>query len=185
MYEVRTTSIIKQTLPVLILISLGGTLAGLFLNGIRNRLDVFPGLLVVVPALLGLRGNIAGSMACRLSTALHMGTLRPAILRNSGITPFVVSSLVLTLATSAVIGVLSYVYSDVYGILAPGFLPLVLITMSAALLAGSVHLVINLFISITSFRIGLDPDNVSIPVLTVTGDVITMLCFLLVVRVAI
>ena len=78
MDEIKATSIIKQTLPMLVLMGLGGTLAGLLLNAARNSLDLFPGLLVLVPAMQNLRGSISGSLASRLSTALHQGTVKPA-----------------------------------------------------------------------------------------------------------
>ena len=181
MYEVRTASIIKQTLPVLILMALGGTLAGLFLNAARSSLDVFPGLLVLVPAMQNLRGSISGSMASKLSTALHQGTVRAAFLHNEDLGPFIFSSLSLTATMSAVIGILSYLFCLLYGITAPSPFIFLIISMTVGIMAGSAHLLINILISIASFKKGLDPDNVSIPFLAVMGDIVTIMCFMVVV----
>lgn len=40
-------------------------------------LETFPGLLVLIPGAIGMRGNIFGSFASRLSTALHIGIIDP------------------------------------------------------------------------------------------------------------
>ena len=38
-------------------------------------LETFPGLLVIIPGAIGMRGNIFSSFASRLSTNLHIGII--------------------------------------------------------------------------------------------------------------
>src|SRR5215510_4390316 len=62
---------------VALLISSGGDLlAGLTLGAITHTLETLPGLLVLVPAAIGMRGNVFGALGSRLGTAIHTGTFR-------------------------------------------------------------------------------------------------------------
>ncbi|HEX4531749.1 MAG TPA: divalent cation transporter, partial [Acidimicrobiia bacterium] len=60
-----------------LLLSSGGDLiAGLTLGSITGTLTALPGLLVLVPAAIGMRGNVFGALGSRLGTAVHTGTFR-------------------------------------------------------------------------------------------------------------
>src|SRR3954452_20007299 len=62
---------------VALLISSGGDLlAGLTLGSIPGTLEALPGLLVLVPAAIGMRGNVFGALGSRLGTAAHTGTFQ-------------------------------------------------------------------------------------------------------------
>ena len=62
---------------VALLISSGGDLlAGLTLGSITGTLESLPGLLVLVPAAIGMRGNVFGALGSRLGTAIHTGTFQ-------------------------------------------------------------------------------------------------------------
>src|SRR5690348_12886015 len=60
-----------------LLISSGGDLVtGIVLGVFTNRLAELPGLLVLVPAAIGMRGNVFGALGSRLGTQIHAGTFR-------------------------------------------------------------------------------------------------------------
>ncbi len=183
MREAKATSIIGETLPVLILMALAGTIAGLFLSAARSSLDAFPGLLVLVPAMQNLRGSISGSFASRLSTALHRGTVLPTFRGNPELPSYVVASLVISALMSLIAGLGAFLFSMMFGIRALGIMGMVTVSMSVGVLAGTIHLILNLGVSITSYRNGLDPDNISIPSLAIFGDIVTLFCFLMMIRV--
>src|SRR5262245_65671533 len=61
----------RQSLVALFLNSTTSFVAGAFLGAITGTLAKYPGLLVLVPAAIGLRGNIFGSFGNRLSTSIH------------------------------------------------------------------------------------------------------------------
>ena len=182
MDEIKATSIIKQTLPMLVLMGLGGTLAGLLLNAARNSLDLFPGLLVLVPAMQNLRGSISGSLASRLSTALHQGTVKPAFRDNPELPIYAVASISLSISMSIIVGIFAWAFSLLGNIPSLGLPGMIGVSVTVGTLSGIVHLLINVIVSITSFRMGLDPDNIAIPVLSILGDIVTILYFLMVVR---
>ena len=50
--------------------------AGLILAAITGTLERLPGLLLLVPAAIAVKGNIFGALGSRLGTAIHAGTFR-------------------------------------------------------------------------------------------------------------
>jgi len=182
MPDTKATSIIRETLPILIVLALGGTVAGLFLGAARRSLDIYPGLLVLVPAMKNLRGSISGSLASRLSTALHQGTVRASLLGNPELPSFAITSLVLSGTMSLIIGVTAFLFTLTLRIQSLGLASMIGISLAVGLMAGAVHLLVNVTVSMTSYKKGLDPDNIAIPSLAITGDIATTLCFMLVVR---
>ena len=68
------TSSAKQGFYALLISSGGDLLAGVTLGSIPHTLETLPGLLVLIPAAIGMRGNIFGALGSRLGTAIHTGT---------------------------------------------------------------------------------------------------------------
>ena len=66
----------RQGLVALVLSTLAGFVAGLTLAHRTGTLTSFPGLLVLVPAAVGMKGTIFGAMGARLGTAKAAGLLR-------------------------------------------------------------------------------------------------------------
>jgi len=55
---VNFKKIVKQSLPVLLICIFGEILAGIFLLNIENYISILPGILILIPAVMGTRGNI-------------------------------------------------------------------------------------------------------------------------------
>ena len=66
----------RQSLVALTFSSLTAVVAGGFLAGMTGTLERNPGLLVLIPAAIGMRGNIFGALGSRLATSIHAGTFR-------------------------------------------------------------------------------------------------------------
>jgi mgtE-like transporter len=73
---------LRQGFVALFISSGGDLLAGLALASMTGTLLRLPGLLVLVPAAIGMRGNIFGALGSRLGTSIHAGTFEPT-LRNT------------------------------------------------------------------------------------------------------
>src|SRR5919201_552837 len=91
----------------LLLSSGGDLLAGLTLGAITGTLEPLPGLLVLVPAAIGMRGNIFGGLGSRFSTAIHTGTFRVSRRLDTLVGQNVAASLALSLSISLVLAVLA------------------------------------------------------------------------------
>ena len=70
-------STLRQSLVALFICAIGDLCAGIILGNMTYFLNAFPGLLILIPGAIGMRGNIFGSFASRLSTNLHIGVLEP------------------------------------------------------------------------------------------------------------
>jgi len=91
-----------------LLISSGGDLVtGLTLASITNTLTALPGLFILIPAAIGMRGNIFGGLGSRLGTQIHAGTFRVSRRVDSLFGQNVAAAIVLSLSISAVLAVLA------------------------------------------------------------------------------
>ena len=100
-------SVIKQSFIALFICALGDLFAGIILGNMTFFLNTFPGLLVIIPGAIGMRGNIFGSFASRLSTNLHIGIISPKFELSDHLNNNIVSSFVLTLILSLFLAIVS------------------------------------------------------------------------------
>jgi mgtE-like transporter len=139
-----------------------GLLAGLTLGSITETLEEFPGLLVMVPALVGMRGNVYGALGSRLGTAIHTGTFRLSTRPDS-----VSASLFLALIAKGV--AVAFGLDDTIPI--PDF---VVIAVVGGLVPSLVVAVITVGVAALSVRRSWDLDNVSATLVTAAGDAVTL-----------
>lgn len=165
----------RQSLAALGLNSTSSLLAGAVLGSITGTLEALPGLLVLVPAAIGLRGNIFSAVGNRLSTALHTGELDLDLRRRGVLRQNVEASLALTLAMSVVLAVVAWVISLALGVeeLTSPFV-LIGISVGGGLLASIVVLAATLALVRGAVQRGWDLDNVVAPVVSTLGDVLTL-----------
>lgn len=176
--DVDFRAIVIQGLPIMIFCALIELAAGNILGGMRERLAVISGLIVMIPPLLDLRGNINGALASRLGTALHTGVIAPKISMTAEVKVNVTSSLILSFLASATIGIMSFGISLILGLEPVGILTLVTIAVVAGMVSGVVLAAMTVIVSVFSYVRGLDPDNITAPIMATVGDLITMLCLL-------
>jgi mgtE-like transporter len=166
---------LKQSLPLLIFCGLGGIVAGSTLGGMVQIFQKIPGLIVVIPAIIALRGNISTALGSRLGSAYHLGIIDAENMWNKELKQNILGSIALSFITSIIIGILAYVSSILLNVYPD---PLKLITI--VLLAGAISTLIltqlTIVIIYIVFKRGYDPDNITGPALATFGDIVTMLC---------
>lgn len=166
---------VRQSLVALALNSSTSLAAGAFLGSITGTFEKLPGLLVLVPAAIGLRGNIFGAFGNRISTTIHAGTFELSARRNTVLGQNVTAVLVLTLAMSALLAVIAKSVAVVLGIdRTISVLDLALISVLGGLLASVLVLVAALAMTVGAVRFGWDLDNVNAPLVSTLGDVLTL-----------
>jgi mgtE-like transporter len=161
---------------VALLVSSGGDLlAGLTLGSITGTLEALPGLLVLVPAAIGMRGNVFGALGSRLGTAIHSGTFTLARRLDTLVGQNIAASLVLSLATSLALALLAKAVSIAFGLADTiSVADFVVISVIGGVLSSVVVLVITVAVAGMSARRGWDLDNVSAPIVTAAGDMVTL-----------
>ena len=97
----------RQGLVALSLNSSTSLVAGAFLGSITGTLERFPGLLVLVPAAIGMRGNVFGGFGNRISTTIHAGTFSLSARRDTVLGQNVLAAGILTVGISLLAAVVA------------------------------------------------------------------------------
>src|SRR5690349_13032896 len=166
---------VRQGLAALLVSSGGDLLAGLTLGAVTHTLDALPGLLVLVPAAIGLRGNIFGALGSRLGTAIHSGTFSLSRRRDTVLGQNVLASLALSLGVSAALAVLARTVATAFGLgRTISIADFMVISVLGGALASVVVLLLTVGVAAATVRFGWDMDNAAGPVVTAAGDLVTL-----------
>ena len=169
-----TNSVITESLISLLICAFGCLFTGIILGNMEFYLETFPGLMVIIPGAIGMRGNIFGSFGSRLSTHLHIGTLSPEFKRSDILTENITSSIILTMVLSVLLGIIAKAVCIIFNFPSISLFDFVLISFIAGLISSIIMLPITMFISLKSFENGWDPDNITTPLIAAFGDFFTL-----------
>lgn len=151
-----------------------GLVAGLVLGAMEGILEALPGLLVLVPAAIGMRGAVFGALGARLGTGMLLGQFELTLSRRSFVGQNVEAAVVLTVASSAVAGVLAWVIAALFGVRSIGLLDLVTISTLGGIVASVFVLAGVVVLARTAFTRSWDMDAIGSPLITATGDMVTL-----------
>ena len=142
-----------------------------------GMLQALPGLMILIPPAIAMRGNIYSALVSRLGTSMHLGLFSPTLKRGGVLHQNASASLSLTLILSVILGFLAKIAAHAFGMSNIEYLSLhgfILISVVGGLISGIILLVIALLISIIGYRRNWDLDNMSSPIITSAGDMITI-----------
>lgn len=162
----------RQGLIALVLSTLASFVAGLTLGAITGTLEEFPGLFILIPASVGMRGVISGTTGARLGTSIAAGVFEVSwsgVLRQNAIL-----GLVLTLSSSLYVAALARLSAVAFGEPSISLLDLVTISVVGGTIGSALVLVATIGLAVVSFRRGYDLDAVGTPVITAVGDMVTL-----------
>lgn len=161
---------------IALLISIAATLvAGLVLASAEERLSQLPGLLLLVPAAIAQRGNVFGALGSRLGTAIHTGEFTLARRLDTIFGQNVVASMALSTVAATWLALVGWVFANVFDVPdAMGLLDFVAVSVLGGVLASLVVLAFTVALAAGSTRFGWDLDNVTAPLVTGTGDLVTL-----------
>ncbi len=171
----RDLTATRESLAALVVSSVAATAAGVLLAALTDTLERLPGLLVLVPAAIGMRGNIFGALGSRLATTIHAGIYRPTVRADTIVGQNIAAAAVLTLITAVLLGVFTKVLAPIFGLtetISMG--DLVVVSTVGAVLASVVVLMATLGLASGTTRYGWDLDNVSAPLISTVGDFVTL-----------
>jgi mgtE-like transporter len=165
---------LRQGLVALALSTLAGFVAGLTLAHITGTLQELPGLIVLIPAAVGMKGTIFGAIGARLGTANVAGLLEPTLRPGTVLQRNVYVAVVTTFSSALWLAVLSVLASAAFGQPSISLWRLATISIVGGAIGSALILMITLALSALSYRRGWDLDSVSTPMVTALGDMTTL-----------
>lgn len=166
--------ILKQALPFLFIAGIGELLAGIVLRQYLNYIELVPGIFVLLPALMNLRGAVSSSMAARLGSAYHLGLIKGRRWFQPEIRENFYGAILLALLVSIASSVFAYFVCVAFGLKHISLYQFVLIATAASIVSALFFGFVNIMTVRLSIKERLDPDNVTIPLLTAFGDIFTV-----------
>uniref|UniRef100_A0A915DHW8 SLC41A/MgtE integral membrane domain-containing protein n=1 Tax=Ditylenchus dipsaci TaxID=166011 RepID=A0A915DHW8_9BILA len=165
-----------QTIPPFMLAGVGMVGAGALFDSASNQEFMRAGALNLVPALLGLNGNLQMTLASRISTMANLGFIDKkkqqlwALVCNVGLIQ--VQAIIVSLIAAIVVIVLQNMFN----------LSLAVWLMASATLTlsiGSILLAsIMVLLTVVAKKFNINPDNIATPLAGTTGDVTTIYLFI-------
>lgn len=156
-------------------LGLGATLiAGITLASAEDRLESIPGLLALIPAAIGMRGAIFGALGSRLSTGILTGQFDRQLSRRSYLGRQVEASSILSVASATQAGLIAWAVSAALGLPTIPLLDLIAISLVGGLLSSAVLFVVVVWMARRSDARGFSMDDVGAPIITATGDLVTL-----------
>lgn len=167
-------AIVGTMMPILVALSVLEMGSGFVLHELEKTFLDRPTLLVLVPVMIAMGGNLGAILSSRLSTRLHLGTLdfsprNPVIITN------VVATLALAATVFAALGVSAYGLSRLPVVNVGGGMTLretVTVSFVSGMALAVVAVVLSVSATYASYRMGLDPDDTTIPVVTNLCDIL-------------
>ncbi len=166
--------LVMTGLGALLVSTAAASVAGIYLGSVREVLELIPGLMVLLPSIIDMRGNIAGVLASRLSSSMHLGEFSIDFREGCTLGDNIRASFVVTILIAFVLGAFAYIATSLSGLPVVGITDLVLISVISGVVSGLVVMGITLVIALASYRYGLDLDMIAAPTVTTSGDIVTL-----------
>ncbi|MHA1987479.1 MAG: magnesium transporter [Promethearchaeota archaeon] len=167
--------IFKESIIIVIISSMMGLISGILLSSNEALLYTVPIILLVLPALNSLIGDISTVLVSRLTTHLYIGTLQPNIQKSERLKEDFYGLLITLLLSLGALIFLGYLVSAISGIEIVNPLLITVILCSTVLLIFMIMFLLSFISSIVLFKHGMDPNNFLIPLITSLADFLTPL----------
>jgi mgtE-like transporter len=165
---------LRQGSGALVIGALAALVAGITLGSITSTLERLPGLIILIPAVLSMRGTIFGAMGARFGTATHAGLFEVTRERTGVLYQNVFVAIVMTLSSSLYLAVLAKLSAAAFGLASIRLLDLVTISVVGGVVDSAIILCLTVVLAVLSFRRGYDLDAVATPVITAVADMVTV-----------
>ncbi|MWV66001.1 ABC transporter permease [Halorubrum sp. JWXQ-INN 858] len=169
-------AIVSNMFPLLVVLCAIVLWAGITLEDAEELLARYGLLAVMVPTMVDMGGNLGAILSSRLTTRLHLGTsdvdVHDRVLWANVAAVFALAG---TVFTALAVG--AWAIGQVVG--SPlGLSTLLTISLISGLSVAVIAVVFSFLATYGSYRLGVDPDDTTIPIVTNVVDVFGMVIFI-------
>ncbi|RLF51575.1 MAG: hypothetical protein DRN11_02550 [Thermoplasmata archaeon] len=176
--KVNAKRIVIESIPVLLICGLLSSFSGSILGMKAEEILSVAAILTIIPAFLEDGGAIGGILAARFSTYLHTGEIRYGEkLPKKAISLFILMHLE-GLIIFPLIGIFGFIAGSYMGLPTYSILRMILISLIAGEIMVLIVNFLSFYVVMVSYKVGMDPDNVTIPILTSLMDFIGTACLI-------
>ncbi len=176
--------IIRETAPIIVIFAVIELAAGCLLVWVLEKIELLPGLLILVPGFLDMRGNISSAFGARLTSSMHLGFIRPYKITR-GLKTNIYASIILSFFMSIILALMAWMLCIMMNISSISIWAFMFISLGTGVTSGVILIGLATLISFVSYTKGLDPDDVTTPSIGTLGDILTILCLFVIVHLAI
>lgn len=172
--------IVVNSLPLLMLCLLFGIAAGMIIQSEEEKLFKYAVLLIMLPAFLNEGNALSGMLTSRLSSMIHLGTMKPkAVPPKEAVENFGIMY-TCALITFPYIGILTFATSYLIsgGTVNVSLWMLMAIIMIAGMLVTTILNFLSYYVAMLATRFGLDPDDHCIPITSSVMDMLGAFVFI-------
>jgi len=166
--------IISQSTPILLMCLMLDIAAGVIIENETETLIPILVLIILMPAFLNEGNALSGMLTSRLSSMLHLGTLRVSRFPGKDASENFFITYILAAVTYAYIGAIAFAAAVMMG--GPGdisFITVMGIVLISGMLTTTVLNFLSYYVAVTAVRFDLDPDDHSIPITSSSMDLIS------------
>ena len=164
-------SIVGTMFPILVVLSVLEMGSGFVLETLEETYLGNPTLLVLVPVMIDMGGNLGAILSSRLSTRLHLGLLdfdpRDTVLWTNILAILALAGTIFTILGFVAYGVGHLITGEPMALW-----DLLVISVVSGMLLAVVAIVLSISATYVSYKQGLDPDDTTIPVVTNVCDIL-------------
>jgi mgtE-like transporter len=166
--------IIAQSTPILLMCLMLDIAAGVIIEHKTEELVVLPVLMILMPAFLNEGNALSGMLTSRLSSMLHLGTLRANKLPGKNARENFFINYILAAVTYAYIGVIAFLVAMALGDTGDiSFIKVMGIVMISGIIMAVAVSLVSYYAAVSAVRFDLDPDDHSIPITSSSTDLVS------------
>ncbi|OKY77940.1 MAG: Cation transporter-like protein MgtE2 [Candidatus Methanohalarchaeum thermophilum] len=183
LYHWEFNKIVRESLPLLIGLTILGIASGLILQYFKKILLDLPELLVLVPVIIGLGGNLGSILGSRITSGLHLGYINFS-LQNKTLLLNITAIYILSVLIFSLLGITGSIFSEIFNIGGNISLDIfILISLISGFLITTVMILITIISSYITYKTTIDPDSTVLPIVTSLCDLIGISIFYYVVEI--
>ncbi|MDD4132650.1 MAG: magnesium transporter [Methanocorpusculum sp.] len=179
----KMKDILREGIPLLVPLCLLGIVAGVLYTNNLDGLIASAAVLILISPFMNGCGSIGGILTSRIGTEMHMGLVDSKIIPQSLVWKHFGENYLYAVLILPLMGFLSHYAAVLCGITTSGLVPMILLSVIAGLLVVTVLNLLGYYTAVLTYRMGYDPDNFGVPVMTSSIDLVGATILILVMAV--